>query len=122
VTRRRTRREREEQVAQGAARPRVERAGRLVEREHARVAREHAREARAALLARAQAVGRAVRGVGEADAGERGGDAGGQRVAPFAALARAVRDVLADGGAEELVVGVLEEEADVGADGGRARR
>ena len=64
-------------------------------------------------------LGRPVGGVGEADHVEGGGDPGREGVAGEAEVGRAEGDVVGHGGQEELVVGVLEHEADPAADLGQ---
>lgn len=57
-------------------------------------------------------VRRAVGGVGHVDGGQRVGDPAGDLGLGQAEIAGAERDVVGDGGHEQLVVGVLEDDAD----------
>lgn len=94
----------------------IEVAGGFVEDEDGGVAGEEAGEADAAFLPAAEVMGCAFFQAGERDFGEGVGDTGGDLVVGEVELLWAEGDVFEDGGTEELVVGVLEEEAEFTAD------
>ena len=99
----------------------VETAEGFVERQHARLTRENSGETDALTLAEAQSQ-RAARFVaGESNGGEAVAHALSRFVVREAEIQWAEGDVLEDGRAEELIVGVLKEEPDSAADFGDRR-
>ena len=111
-----------EEVDQFAAAAEVETAGGLVKDENGGIAGEDSGKAGAALSAGAQVVGGSVVQAGQADLGKGAGDAVADFAVIEAELLGAEGDILEDGGAEELVVGVLKEQANLAADGGEIGR
>jgi hypothetical protein len=107
-----------EEVFEFAAAAGVEVAGGFVEDEDGGLAGEDAGETDAAFFAAGEVMGGAAFKAGEADAIEAFAGAGGDIGGGQAELFGAEGDVFEHGGAEELVVGVLEEEADLAADAG----
>ena len=67
-------------------------------------------------------VGRPIGDITHADRGQRVGHALGQRLAPQPLVGRAERHVLPHGGEEQLIVWVLEDQANLGADTGQGVR
>ena len=94
----------------------IEPGGRLVEQQHARPHGEHAGETGALLLAEAELLDGTRRERGDAEGGERAGDATVALGVVEPLVGGAEAHVLGDGGAEELIVGVLEDDADAGGD------
>jgi hypothetical protein len=106
-----------EEVFEFAAATGVEVAGGLVEDEDGGLAGEDAGETDAAFFAAGEVMGEAVIEACQANLGEAFRDACGDFGRVEAELLGSEGDVFEDGGAEELIVGVLEEEADLAADG-----
>ena len=105
--------ERAQDVGELAARGGVEVGRRLVEHQDLRLHRQHGGDRDPAALAEGQVVRRPVGEVGHADPVERVHRPGASSSAPaHAEVGRPERDVLADGRHEQLVVGVLEDDAD----------
>jgi hypothetical protein len=102
-----------EELAAGA---RVEVRRGLVEDEELGLHGEHRGDRDAAALAHRELVRRPVGGIAHADGGERFLDPVERLLAREAEVERAEGDVFANGGHEELVVGVLEDEPDAGAE------
>ena len=98
---------------------RVEVRRRLVEHEDVGPHRQHRGQRDPPALAEAEVVRRAIGGVGHADGVERLGRAGVQLGAAQPEVRRPERDVVADGRHEQLVVGILEHDADAPADLGQ---
>ena len=111
-----------EHVEQPDLAARVERVGRLVEQQDLRVHREHARDGDALLLAAGQRVGRAVEQRRDAQLLGDGRDALAHVVLGEAELQRAERELVEGGVAEQLDVGVLEDEAHAAAELAAKRR
>ena len=103
-------------VGELAPRGGVEVGRRLVEHEDLGLHRQHGGDRDPAALAVGQVVRRAVDEVGHADAVERVHHPAVQLGALEAEVGRPEGDVLADGAEEELVVGVLEDDADAAPD------
>ena len=94
----------------------VEVGRRLVEHEQRRVHRQHRARRHPAALAEAEVVGRAPGVAGHPDRVQRRLDPVLELMTPISEVGRAEGDVVADGGGEELVVGVLEHDPDPAAD------
>ena len=99
-----------------ATRCRVEVRRRFVEDEHVGAHREHRRQRHSPAFAEAEVVWRTIAVPAHADRAQRIGHPSVQLVAAQAQVGRPERDVLADGGHEQLVVGVLEDDADAATD------
>ncbi len=104
--------EREHDVGELAAGHRIQVGRGLVEDQDRRVHREHRAGRHPASLAEAQMVRRPVGRAAHAGQGERPVDPSGQLGVPVAQVDRAEGHVVAHGGHEQLVVGVLEDDAD----------
>ena len=100
---------------------RVQVGRRLVQHQDLRPHGQHGGDRDPAALAERQVVRRPVAVRGHADRGERLVDPGAQLGAAQAEVGRAERDVLGDRRHEQLVVGVLEDDADPAADLGQPR-
>ena len=111
-----------DEVDQHPLRARVERRGRLVEQQHVRAERQHRRDRRALLLAARQLERRAVGEVGDVHLAQRLVAAGPDLVLRQAELERAEGDVVEDRRAEQLDVGVLEDEPDLAVEAERVLR
>ena len=101
-----------EDADQRTTRSRIETAEGLVERKQARLTREDSGKADALPLAEAQSQCAAWFVAGESDGGEAVAHALSRFFVGQAEIERAEGDVLEDGRAEELIVGVLKEKAD----------
>jgi hypothetical protein len=95
----------------------VEAAGGFVEEKDGGVAGEKAGQTHAAFFTAAEMMWKAAVEIGQADLGECGADARGDVGPGEGELLGAEGNVFEDGGAEELVVGVLKEQAHLAADG-----
>ena len=111
--------EAEHDLGQLPAGHRVEVRRRLVEDEDVGSHRQHRGQGDAPALAEAEVVRRPLGGVGHADRVQRLRGAGRQLVAAQAEVGRPEGDVVTDRGHEQLVVGVLEHDADAPADLGQ---